>query len=80
MFPDTGLIEKAFKDGEYAEKGMDVLRRMFSRADQLLIEFFSSQTVADLLKESFGTTDIPTLNWNSTSLSDVLREKKGEMK
>ncbi|MES9737524.1 Rrf2 family transcriptional regulator [Peribacillus frigoritolerans] len=80
MFPDTGLIEKAFKDGEYAEKGMDVLRGMFSRADQLLIEFFSSQTVADLLKESFGTTDIPTLNWNTASLSDVLREKKGEKK
>ncbi len=60
---------------------MDVLRRMFSRADQLLIEFFSSQTVADLLKESFwhhGHTDsligIPR-HW-----SDVLREKKGEKK
>ncbi|MDW7615959.1 Rrf2 family transcriptional regulator [Peribacillus simplex] len=78
MFPDTGLIEKAFKDGEYAEKGMDVLRRMFSQADELLMEFFSRQTVADLLKESFGNTDIPTLNWSSESLSELMREKKGE--
>ncbi|MGG4266238.1 RrF2 family transcriptional regulator [Peribacillus simplex] len=78
MFPDTGLIEKAFKDGECAEKGMDVLRHMFSQADALLMEFFSRQTVADLLKESFGKTDIPTINWNSESLSELIVKRKGE--
>ncbi|MCK1994783.1 Rrf2 family transcriptional regulator [Peribacillus muralis] len=78
MFPDTGLIEKAFKDGEYAEKGMDVLRRMFTQADELLMEFFSSQTVADLLKESFGTKELPTLNWNSAHLDELMSEKTGE--
>ncbi|AOH56711.1 Rrf2 family transcriptional regulator [Peribacillus muralis] len=78
MFPDTGLIEKAFKDGEYAEKGVDVLRRMFTQADELLMEFFSSQTVADLLKESFGTNELPTLNWNSESLCEFRSEKTGE--
>ncbi|WP_057914221.1 RrF2 family transcriptional regulator [Peribacillus muralis] len=78
MFPDTGLIEKAFKDGEYAEKGMDVLRRMFTQADELLMEFFSSQTVADLLKESFGTKELPTLNWNSAHLDELTSEKTGE--
>ncbi|MGE6377920.1 Rrf2 family transcriptional regulator [Peribacillus muralis] len=78
MFPDTGLIEKAFKDGEYAEKGVDVLRRMFTQADELLMEFFSSQTVADLLKESFGANELPTLNWNSESLCESRSEKTGE--
>ncbi|PJN87349.1 RrF2 family transcriptional regulator [Bacillus sp. mrc49] len=78
MFPDTGLIEKAFKDGEYAEKGVDVLRRMFTQADELLMEFFSSQTVADLLRESFGTKELPTLNWNSVSLNELKCEETGE--
>lgn len=77
MFPDTGLIEKAFKDGKHTEKGVDILRRVFTHADELLIEYFSRLTAADLLKASFGSTEIPTLNWNSVSLSELAYEKTG---
>lgn len=80
MYPDTGLISLAFHDGQYAQKGQDLLRKVFSQGDRLLIEYFSKVTAADLLKEGFGTSNLPTLNWNQETLSDVMKREQGEEK
>lgn len=72
MYPDTGLISLAFQDGQYAQKGQELLRKVFNQGDRLLIEYLSKMTAADLLKEGLGTSKLPTLNWNQETLSDVL--------
>ncbi|TWT08022.1 Rrf2 family transcriptional regulator [Planococcus sp. CPCC 101016] len=72
MYPDTGLISLAFQDGQYAQKGQELLREVFNQGDRLLIEYLSKMTAADLLKEGLGTSKLPTLNWNQETLSDVL--------
>lgn len=80
MFPDAGLITKVFKDGLYAEKGENHLKQVFYQGDELLSEYFSKITTADLLKEIFGTVNIPKLDWNKVSLSEFLQQKAGENK
>ncbi|WP_374724409.1 RrF2 family transcriptional regulator [Calidifontibacillus erzurumensis] len=72
IYSDTGLIETVFKGGKHTDKGSDILRNVFKQADLLLIEYFSKITAADLLKESFGTENIPTLNWNKMSLTEYV--------
>jgi Rrf2 family iron-sulfur cluster assembly transcriptional regulator len=74
--PDTGLINLVFKGGKYAEKGSDLLRNVFNEADELLIQYFSKVTIADILKEVFGTVELPTLNWNKTSLTEFLQQQE----
>lgn len=80
IFPDSGLIVKAFNNGEYAQKGENLLRQVFKQADGLLIDYFSNITAADLLKENFGTAELPTRDWNKTSLSEFFQQKQGERK
>lgn len=80
MYPDTGLISLAFHDGQYAKRGQDILRKVFEQGDNLLIEYFSKVTAADLLKEGFGMENLPTLNWNRETLSDVLQRERNDEK
>ncbi|TWT02415.1 Rrf2 family transcriptional regulator [Planomicrobium sp. CPCC 101079] len=80
MYPDTGLISRAFHDGQYAERGQDVLRKVFQQADQLMVDYFSKVTAADLLEEGLGTTNLPRLDWNRETLSDVLNRERDEKK
>ncbi|MDN7243153.1 Rrf2 family transcriptional regulator [Planococcus sp. N028] len=67
MYPDTGLISRAFPDAQNAERGQDVLRKVFRQADQLMVDYFSKVTAADLLEEGLGTTELPRLDWNRHS-------------
>lgn len=76
MFPDNGLIEKVFNDSENANRGQEIIRNVFHGADQQLIEYFSSITGEDLLKQGFGEMEKPQLDWNE--LTD--EEKSGESK
>lgn len=78
IYPDTGLIHKAFVGGNYTDKGVNMLRLFFKQADELLIQYFSNITGADFIKEGFGTHNIPTLNWNKMSLSEFLQQGRGE--
>jgi Rrf2 family transcriptional regulator, iron-sulfur cluster assembly transcription factor len=78
IYPDTGLINLAFKGGQYTEKGSGILRHVFKQADDLLSQYFSNVTAADLLKEGFGTENLPIVNWNKMSLSELLQEDRGE--
>ncbi|WP_223639052.1 RrF2 family transcriptional regulator [Planococcus sp. 4-30] len=80
LYPDTGLISLAFHDGKYAQKGQELLRNVFSQGDRLLIEYFSNVTAADLLKEGLGTSNLPTLNWNRETLSDVIGNERDDDK
>ncbi|MBT2757704.1 RrF2 family transcriptional regulator [Mesobacillus foraminis] len=80
IFPDSGLIRKAFENGPHVQKGESLLRQVFRQADGLLIDYFSNITAADLLKESLGTNELPLLDWNKTSLGDYLNQKSGEKK
>lgn len=80
MYPDTGLISLAFNEGHYAQKGQELLRDVFAQGDRLLIEYFSKVTAADLLKEGLGTTNLPILNWNRETLSDVITIEQDDMK
>lgn len=80
MFPDSGLITKAFHNGQFAQTGEELLRQVFKQADELLIEYFSTMTAADLLKGTFGTTPLPALDWNKTSISEFIQQKQGEEK
>ncbi|WP_203339918.1 RrF2 family transcriptional regulator [Planococcus beijingensis] len=80
MYPDTGLIGLAFQDGKYAQKGQELLRNVFAQGDRLLIEYFSNLTAADLLKEGLGTANLPTLNWNRETLSDVIGKEQDDDK
>lgn len=76
--PDIGLINLVFKGGKYAEKGTNLLRNVFKEADELLIQYFSNVTLAELLKQVFGPAEFPTLNWNKTSLTEFLQQERGE--
>ncbi|MBD8070047.1 RrF2 family transcriptional regulator [Bacillus sp. PS06] len=76
IFPDTGLINLVFKGGKNAEKGTDLLRNVFKKADELLIHYFSGITLAELLKKGFGTDHLPVLNWNTTSLTEYLQQQE----
>jgi Rrf2 family iron-sulfur cluster assembly transcriptional regulator len=78
MYPDTGLISRAFPDAQNAERGQDVLRKVFRQADQLMVDYFSKVTAADLLEEGLGTTELPRLDWNRENLSDVLNKERDE--
>ncbi|PKH10893.1 Rrf2 family transcriptional regulator [Planomicrobium sp. MB-3u-38] len=80
MYPDTGLISLAFQKGKYAQRGQELLRSVFSQGDRLLIEYFSKVTAADLLKEGLGMSDLPTLNWNRETLSDVIDKEQDDFK
>jgi len=80
MYPDSGLINRAFQDGQYAERGQNILRKVFAQGDNLLVEYFSKVTAADLLKEGFGVENLPTLNWNRETLSDVLNKEQDDKK
>lgn len=80
MYPDTGLISLAFHDKQYTQKGQELLRNVFSQGDRLLIEYFSKVTAADLLKEGLGTSNLPTLNWNRETLSDVIDKERDDDK
>lgn len=80
MYPDTGLISRAFHEGQYAERGQQVLRKVFHQADQLMVDYFSKVTAADLLEEGLGTTNLPRLDWNRETLSDVLNRDRDEEK
>lgn len=80
MYPDTGLISLAFEDGKYAQKGQQLLRNVFLQGDRLLIEYLSQVTAADLLKEGLGTSNLPILNWNRETLSDVLKKEQDDLK
>lgn len=80
IYPDTGLIRLAFKDGEYAQKGQAILQNVFERGDRLLIEYLSKVTAADLLKEGLGMSNLPILNWNEETLSDVLNKEQDDQK
>lgn len=80
LYPDSGLISLAFQDGKYAQKGQELLRKVFSQGDRLLIEYFSNVTAADLLKEGLGMSNVPTLNWNRETLSDVLDKERNDDK
>ncbi|OPG98574.1 transcriptional regulator [Chryseobacterium mucoviscidosis] len=75
IFKSSGLIQYAFKDGNYAEKGAEVISVMFGGANQLLIQYFSSITVADLLKQSTGVSELPKMDWSTTSLSQFVRKR-----
>jgi Rrf2 family transcriptional regulator, iron-sulfur cluster assembly transcription factor len=78
IFPDSGLISKAFQEGLYAKKGEDLLRDLFHQADDLLKEYFSKITAADMLKANFGTLNLPRIDWNKGSLSEFTNQKSGE--
>ncbi|MBB5180005.1 Rrf2 family protein [Planomicrobium koreense] len=80
LYPDTGLISLAFQDGQYAQKGQELLRSVFAQGDRLLIEYLSKVTAADLLKEGLGTSNLPTLNWNRETLSDVINKEQDDVK
>lgn len=80
IFQDTGLINFVFEGGKYTEKGTSLLRDVFNNGDDLLIKYFSSVTLADLLKEVFGTVEFPSLNWNETSLTEFLQQERGAKK
>lgn len=76
IFQDTGLIDFVFEGGKYTEKGSDLLKNVFAKSDDLLVQYFSSVTVADLLQEVFDTSELPTLNWNRTSLTKYLQNER----
>ncbi|AIY05647.1 transcriptional regulator [Planococcus sp. PAMC 21323] len=80
LYPDTGLIRHAFKDGVLAQKGQEILQNVFERGDRLLIEYLSKVTAADLLKEGLGMSNLPSLNWNQETLSDVLNKEQDDQK
>ncbi|MDN4604273.1 Rrf2 family transcriptional regulator [Paenibacillus sp. F6_3S_P_1C] len=75
VYQSTGLIQNSFKDGLYAEKGSEVISSMFEGANQLLVQYFSSITIADLLKQSTGGSDLPKIDWNTMSLAHFLNKK-----
>ncbi|MCP1187735.1 Rrf2 family transcriptional regulator [Priestia flexa] len=79
-FQDTGLINFVFEGGKYTEKGTNLLHDVFTNADELLIQYFSGVTLADLLKEVFGTVKLPSLNWNETSLTEFLQQERSAKK
>ncbi|WP_107841203.1 Rrf2 family transcriptional regulator [Metasolibacillus meyeri] len=76
IFQDTGLINSVFQGGEYTEKGTNLLSAVFHKADELLTQYFSTVTLANVLEEVFNTSEIPTLNWNKTSLIEFLQQKR----
>lgn len=78
MFPNTGLIQKAFQGGIYTEKGETLIKNLFGQADVLLKEYFSNITAADMIENNFGTTNAPKLDWNNVSLSEYLKSKQGD--
>lgn len=78
IYPDTGLVNLVFKGGKYVDKGSDIIRNVFRNADELLNQYFSNINVSDLLKEGFGNSEIPTLDWNRTSLTEFLQQDRGE--
>ncbi|HLQ73644.1 MAG TPA: Rrf2 family transcriptional regulator [Bacillota bacterium] len=78
MFKDTGLINFVFEGGKFTEKGNNILHHLFHHADKLLIDYFSTVTLADLMDEVFDSSSIPKINWNDMSLSEFLQQGKGE--
>lgn len=79
MYSDSGLLKLVFKGGKHVDQGSDLLMKVFNQADQLLIQYFSQITLADLLKEGFGTENLPTLDWNKESLTEFLQhQERGE--
>ncbi|WP_020617877.1 RrF2 family transcriptional regulator [Paenibacillus daejeonensis] len=78
IYPDTGLIRFAFKGGQHTETGTEILRGVFHKADQLLIDYFAGVTAADLLRQSFGSDHIPTMDWNHMTIEDVRKRNRDE--
>lgn len=75
IYSDTGLIKTVFEGGRYTDKGANILRNVFKKADNLLIDYFSKITAADLLKENFGE-NIPVTNWNTKSFIYMASENE----
>ncbi|MCB5239587.1 Rrf2 family transcriptional regulator [Niallia alba] len=78
MFPNTGLIQKAFKGGIYTDIGESLIQNLFGQADALLKDYFSKITAADMIKENFGNINAPKLDWNNVTLSEFLKNKQGD--
>ncbi|MBC2327439.1 RrF2 family transcriptional regulator [Listeria booriae] len=70
IYPDTGLINKVFRDGVHTSKGEAVLHDVFNGANSLLRDYLVKQTAADLLKRTMEQSEIPVLNWNITNTSN----------
>ncbi|MEK3864688.1 Rrf2 family transcriptional regulator [Paenibacillus sp. FSL H7-0716] len=78
IYSDNDLLTKAFEDGIHASKGIEVLNDLFNGANDVLRAYFSKFTVADLLKKSMSLSQIPSLDWNNTSLKDFLAKEMKE--
>lgn len=78
IFSDNGLLTKAFEDGIHASQGVEVLNNIFKGANDVLKDYFSKFTVADLLKKSMSLSELPSLDWNNTSLKDFLKKEMKE--
>jgi Rrf2 family transcriptional regulator, iron-sulfur cluster assembly transcription factor len=74
IFNDTGLIKKAFHEGRYSERGTEIVRNVFEEANELLKDYFSKITVANLMKEMMGRNELPKLDWNTVVLADYVKE------
>lgn len=67
-FPNYGYFDRVFKDVEpVAHEGTKVVNGIFSRADQLWLDFLDQQKLATLIKELLVVTQIPVLDWTNYS-------------
>ena len=78
IYSDNDLLTKVFEDGIHASKGVELLNNLFKGADDVLRDYFSKFTVADLLRKSMSLSELPTLDWNNTSLKDFLAKEMND--
>ena len=64
-YPNTGVFNDVFTDFRpLAKEGVNVLQKAFAKADQAWMEELSQITIYQLLCETFGTHEIPNIDWN----------------
>ncbi|KRN28242.1 hypothetical protein IV38_GL001696 [Lactobacillus selangorensis] len=71
-YPDSGLIDTVFQDFRpVAHQGAQVINQVFHAADERWADYLKTQTVFELIAQTLGQEDIPTVDWND---SDEHRE------
>ncbi|MEC0234173.1 Rrf2 family transcriptional regulator [Paenibacillus kribbensis] len=70
LYKGGEMIKNIFEDGIYVDRGLEVLKNVFEGSNTLLKNYYSTFTVASLMKESMGRDETPKLNWNTMTLAD----------
>lgn len=64
MCQENELMKKVFDGLEHTERGQQVLKDVFGKADEKLKEYYRNITVQDVLEKTFGKDKVIQNDWN----------------